>query len=322
MSKFLFLLILILFTSNSFCQVTPEAFIGMLPSIPQNACSIEKAEQDLFLAKVDSILELIDNERSRRNEEMEANSGSYQKQMTNKLSNQYGLSQEELKKLQSNKKMTQEEKDALINKALQNSGNISLDEVKNLKKMSKEGKEAWAEAYGTEKMAEIQSDPQKNQGEQLKNKNMYDLAKTQKFLLDSLMAIESKFGQQFAEIDRDPDAKIMLDNISKWEQEAGEMMGELSPTESAELEALSQKIKSEKDKYCNKYTPQYVAILHRYESYTKSCLPACYRLESISAQLMKQQAGVDMKQAPGQIGIGKVADYLGLLRSTFKYNLN
>ena len=322
MKNLLFLIVSLVTASLSFAQVTPEAFIDMLPSIPDNVCSKEIAERNMFISQADSVSELIDNERSRRDENIDADSDEYEKQAMDKLSKQYGLSQEELEKLQNEDGMTEEETDELINKALQNSENISLDEIKDSEKMSEEGKEAWSEAYSTEKMSETQADPQKYQEQQLQYKNRFELAALQKHILDSLTAIESKFAQQIAELDKDPNAKIMLDNIYKWELEATEMMGELSESEAAKLEELAQQIQSEKDKYCNKYTPAYLDILRRYESYTKSCLPVCYRLEKISAQLTKLQTGVDMKQESGLMGIKKVSDYLGLLRGAFKYNLN
>ncbi|RPI62078.1 MAG: hypothetical protein EHM44_07480 [Ignavibacteriales bacterium] len=318
--KTLFLLIVsIILISTSFSQVTPEAFVGMLPAIPGNACLDQLAVKNAFFNKIDSISELIENERSRRDEEIDANSDVYEKQAMDKIAKQYGLSQEELEKLQNEDEMTEEETEALISKALQNSNNLSTEEIKNLEKLNKEGTEAWSEAYGDEKMAEIQSDPEKNQEEQLKNKNTYELGTLQKHILDSLKAVESKFAQQFAEIDKDPEAKIMIKNIDEWELEALALMGEGN---NAKAIALQEKINAEKEKYCNKYTPAYLDVLKRYDSYTKSCLPVCYRLEAISAQLTKLQTGVDMKQEPGLVGIGKVADYLGKLRGVYKYNLN
>lgn len=320
MNKLLSFIVLILLTSISFSQVTPEAFMSILP-VWQDCCSDNINLRNNFYARCDSISELIENELARRNEDIDANSDVYEKQAMNKLANQYGLSQEELEKLQKEDEMTDEERDAIISKAMQNKYNLSLDEIKNQDKLTKEGRDAWSEAYGDEKMAEIQSDPQKNEKEQLKNKSAYELSAMQKHLLDSLKAVESKFAQQFDEIAQDHDAKVMLENVHKWELEANEMMGEISESEKVKFDALVQKIKDEKDKYCNKYTPQYIALLQRYESYTKSCLPVCYRLEKISAQLTKLQTGVDMNQEPGSVAIGKVAGYLGKLRDVYKYNL-
>jgi hypothetical protein len=236
-------------------------------------------------------------------------------------SKQFGLSEEDMKKLQNDKGMTEEEENALINKALQNSANISLDEVKNLDKMNKEGKNSWANAYGTEKMAEAQANPNKNQKQQTKAKSLYELTTMQKHILDSLTALESKFGKQIEDIDNDPEAKVMLNKIAKLNKEASDLIGETDNEGMKKMNELNREIKSEKEKYCSKYTPKYIDILKRYESYTKSCQPVCYRLESISAQQTKLQTVVKIKQEPGTIGIGKVADYLHLLRGVLKYNL-
>jgi hypothetical protein len=279
------------------------------------------AERDKYISYVDSVLQLIGNEQEKRNNEMNANSDVTEKQVMNNISKQYGLSEEDMKKLQNDKGMTEEEKNALISKALQNSANISLDEVKNVDKMSEDGKKAWANAYGTEKMAEAQADPDKNKKQQVKAKSLYDLTTMQKHILDSLTAVESKFGKQFADIDNDPEAKVMLDHIAKLNKEESDLMGESDTKGMERMNELNRQIKSEKEKYCSKYTPKYIDLLKRYESYTKSCLPVCYRLESISAQQTKLQTGVKMNQKPGSIGIGKVADYLHLLRGVVKYNL-
>lgn len=320
MKNSLSLVLLIIFTTLSFSQVTPEAFLGLFPVIPDNSCSDEFDVYNIFCVKVDSISELI--EISRRDEENEAKASGDEKQVMDNISERYGLSQQEIENLQNDEELTEEEQEALISKAMQNKDNISLDEVKNLDKLNKEGSNAWSEAYGDQKMAEIQYDPEQNMEMQLENKNLYELGALKKHILDSLKSVESIFAQKFAEIDKDPEAIKMLDKINKLEQEATSMMGELSADRRAKLDAITQQMKLEKDKYCNKYSPMYLNLLMQFESFTKSCLPVCYRLEAISAKISKLQTGVEMKQEYGRIGIGKVADYLGRLRGVYKYNLN
>lgn len=300
-----------------FGQVTPEAFLGMLPKIPGSACSKETEARTEFMNKIEEVRELIDNEISSREEESDSNSDELEAQAMKKYAQQYGLSEKELKKLQ-DEDLSDEESDALVDKALQNSSNLSLGEIKNLDKLSDKGQAAWAEAYSTEKMAEVQSDPKKYQEQQLQTKNLYELNLLQKHLLDSIGAIESKFKQQFDEIKRDPEAKVMLDNISRLKSQLIGLMGEGND---AEGKAIGEKLNAEKAKYCNKYTSAYLNLLERYESYTKSCLTTCYRLELISARQTKLQTGVDMKQKPGRLGIGQVSSYLGLLGGAYQYNL-
>lgn len=314
---FIIIVILVFASMISFGQVMPEAFLGMLPKIPGSACSRNIDAQTEFLNKIEEVKELIDNELSSREEEIDSNSDELEKQALKKVAKQYGLSENELKKLQ-DEDLTDEESDALVDKALHNSSNLSLGEIKNQNKMSDKGQEAWAEAYGTEKMADIQSATSENEIKQLQTKNLYELTALQKHLLDSIGAIESKFQQQFAAINHDPESKVMLDNIHQWELKAIELMGDGNDAGGT---ALNEKINAEKARYCNKYTPEYINILERYESYTKSCLSTCYRLELISARQTKLQTGVKIKQQPGLLGIKKVSDYRGVLQGVFQYNL-
>jgi hypothetical protein len=290
----------------------------MLPEIPNGPCDDEKEFRYAFSAKLDSISLLIDNELERRQEESDSDSKDFEKQTMNKIANQYGLSQEDLERLQNDENLSEEEQAELINKVMKNTNDISLKEVKNLDSLDKEGTEAWSEAYADQKMAEVQYDTEKNEEQQIEFKSRYELGALRKHITDSLQAIESKFAQQFDEIENDPERKKILDNILKLSEEANKLIG-AGNTE--KLNELVENIKLEMERYCNKYTSKYLEVLGRYETYTKSCLPVCYKLEKIIAQHTKLEFGVEMKQEPGLVGIGKVAGFLGKLRSVYKYNL-
>jgi hypothetical protein len=197
---------------------------------------------------------------------------------------------------------------------------MSMDEVDNLKKMDKNGQKAWAEGYSTEMMAVQAADPQKSKDKQLEAKNTYELATLQKHIIDSLMAIGSKFSQQLSELENDSLAKVMRENISKWHEELMSMIG-IDYGQGGRMAELAEMIKAEKGAYCLKYTPRYFEILRNYEAFTRSSITACYRVEKITARLTKLQTGVDMNIEPGQMGIGNIQDYVGKLREVFKYNL-
>ncbi len=316
-----YLLSLVLLTTLnviSLCQVKPEAFIGMLPAIPGNACADDIDDKNIFFDKLDSMSELIENELANREEESDADSEELENEAMKNLANKYGLSQEELEQLQNDENLSEEEQEELINKVMKKKDDVSLKEVKNLDKLDEEGTEAWSEALGDQKMAEIQYDSEKNEDKQLELKSSYELGVLRKHLTDSLKAIESKFAQQFDEIDKDPDQEKMLANIMMLSEEANNLMGEGKKTE---LDAKVNELESEMDAYCRKFTPKYLEVLRRYESYTKSCLPVCYRLEKIIAQHTKLQTGVEMKYNPGYLGIKKISDYSKKLRGAYKYNL-
>ena len=320
MKKTLSVIIILIISSVAYSQVTPEAFIGMLPGFSSNACMVKFADRQRLIRQVDSLSEVIKTEMSRRNKAIKANEKNVQKQAMGNIQQQYGLDAQDMANAKKGNKMSAEEKKALADKMLQNSMNMSVDELKNVKKMSKEGKEAWAQAYSTEAMAAQAADPKKTEEKRKHDMNTLNLMNLQKHVIDSLLAIEEKFGAQIAELDNDKAGIQMLNNIEKLQKERASLMG-VDGGQEAKIKELSAEIKAEKQVYCSNYSPRYTAILSRYFDYTKSCLPACYRLEKISAQLTKATSGVDMKLEPGGIGISKVTDYLSLLRNVFKYNL-
>ncbi len=321
MKNLLSLILFIILNVISLCQGTPEAFIGMLPAIPGNACANDIDDKNIFFDKLDSISELIENELANREEESDADSEELENETMKNLANKYGLSQEELEQLQNDEDLTEEEQEVLINKVMKKKDDISLKEVKNLDNLDEEGTEAWSEALGDQKMAEIQYDSEKNEEQQLEFKSRYELGVLRKHLTDSLKAIESKFAQQFDEIDKDPDQKKMLDNIMKLSEEANNLMGEMGDERKAQLDDVTGRLKTAMDEYCQKFTPKFLEVLERYEAYTKSCLPVCYKLEKIIAQHTSLQTGVEMKYNPGYLGIKKVSDYSKKLRGAYKYNL-
>ena len=321
MKNLLSLILFIILNVISLCQGTPEAFIGMLPAIPGNACADDIDDKNIFFDKLDSISELIENELANREEESDADSEELENETMKNLANKYGLSQEELEQLQNDEDLTEEEQEVLINKVMKKKDDISLKEVKNLDNLDEEGTEAWSEALGDQKMAEIQYDSEKNEEQQLEFKSRYELGVLRKHLTDSLKAIESKFAQQFDEIDKDPDQKKMLDNIMKLSEEANNLMGEMGDERKAQLDDATGRLKTAMDEYCQKFTPKYLEVLERYEAYTKSCLPVCYKLEKIIAQHTSLQTGFEMKYNPGYLGIKKVSDYSKKLRGAYKYNL-
>jgi hypothetical protein len=320
MKKLFLLIVALCFNIIAFSQVKPEEFLGMLPALPKEACALKTDARNSYLDKVNSLSDLIENEISRRHKAEKAKEGTNQQQAMDNMAQQYGLSAEDMQKMKDGHKMTAEEKRALADKMLQKNNNMSMDEVDNLKKMDKNGKKAWAEGYSTEMMAEQAADPQKFQDKQLEAKNAYELQTLQKHILDSLLAIGSKYSQQLAELENDSLAKVMRENISKWHEELMSMTG-IDYGQGGKMAELSKKIKAEKSAYCLKYSPRYFEILRNCEAFTRSSITACYRIEKISTRLTKLQTGVDLNIEPGMMGITNIKDYVGKLREVFKYNL-
>jgi hypothetical protein len=317
MKKLLFFLVLLLSVLLCRSQVQPEAFLIKFPSLPGRVCEMKLHEQQEFLDNVFSVTEEIREVLEQLDQEMEANEPEMEKQAMDRVAQQYGLSTADMQKLQNNENLSEQEQSALINKALQNTMNISLGEVKNLEKMDKEGREAWAQAYSTEIMADSQADPNKYLDQQLHAKSLYELTILQKHLLDSLGAVESKFDKQFSEIYNSKETIAMRDEIERMEKKRNMMVGSSSDEQ---IEEINKQIRNKKQAYCNNFSPGHIDIIRKYIDQTKTSLPAYYRLEKIEVALIKAQTGVDVK-LKGHLALGKVESMGGILAKTFDYNL-
>jgi hypothetical protein len=197
----------------------------------------------------------------------------------------------------------------------QNSMN-SIDPQK-LAAMNDAERQAWAQAYA----ASIQANPATAQKHQQQDRKLYNFINQQKKLTDSLDAISLGFAKEFGAIEDDAERQALLEKINAEESEIMSNTGIVSNKDKAKVDALIIQVKAEKEQYSNKYVLRYTEILSRIETFTKTSLPAYYRLERISNDLSKAQNGVVISDEPGAMGISTISGYLNYLSGIFKYKI-
>ena len=313
MKKILVVIFLGFINTIAIAQVMPEAFIGLLPGIPTDVCSMKHEEREKYLNKVDSLLDLVKTEIQRRKQLDKSDNKNSQQQAMNIAAQQYGLSPQDMQNIKSGS-MTKAQKQAIADKALQNSYNMSYSEAKALAKTKSDGKKAWAEGYSAEVIADQAADPKKTEDMQFKYKNQNELMSMQKHLLDSMNAIMAKFEHQKQDIDNEPLAKDLLKSI-------GELNNEMIGKSNEENVVILKKIKVKKMTYCNTFSPLYINIVNNESSFTKASIPVLYKLERISNQLTKLQTGANINFQPGSMGLNTLAGSLQSLHEIFKYNI-
>ncbi len=312
MRKLYLVIICILISSMSYSQKQPEEFLGRIPSLPDGTCSMKRVEKENYLNELSKLHEELKDEIDRRRQTVEDNYAGSEEQMKQNMAKEYGLSQSDMQKLEKDE-MSEEEKQAMINKMVQQKTNLSMEELKKLKNMSKEGQKAWAEAYSTEQMANAQADPEAAQKEQSKNKERYELAKEQSQILQRLKALGEKYFHKIQELDKiDSVASIELEQKRKPLMEKIGSVGD----ETDIVEAVRA---IERD-YCGKLTPKYLDIIAERYSDLKKSLPDFYRLEEVNAKLNQITTGIKKDlSSPGLLALEAVDEYVTLLQSCFKY---
>jgi hypothetical protein len=337
MKKILIPFLLIFSVNFTNAQTMPEAFIGLLPYPPGNICA--EGENDAksgFMQKIGEVSNKLQEEISSRKDEIENKVDRNKSKMQQNAMARTGVSPELMQQMMAleekskgatgdQAKAYKAQKKALADQMMQQSMNISMGEIENLKKMDKAGQKAWATAYATEKQAEVMADPKKYQDQNAKEMQKFNLVKSQKQLSDSLNAQQNRYMKKFAEIDENEDGKKLLTKIEGIRKEIADLYNETAKIgtspDQKKLEALRGEMKKAKVSYCNLQSPKYVNALAEYKSFILSSMSAYYRLEKLSNEVTKMQTGVDISPEPGQLGLGNVSGYINRLLDAYKYNL-
>jgi hypothetical protein len=218
------------------------------------------------------------------------------------------------------KKAYEAQKKAMADQMIQQSMNISMGEIDNLKKMDKAGQTAWATAYATEKKAEVMADPKAVQQKMATDMKNYQLLTKQRQLTDSLVAQQNKYMKQFQDLDSDKNAVSLQAQIKELEEKLNEeYKKENRPNDNA-IKALTNQIRDLQISYCNLQSPKYLEILSRYKTFMQASLMPYYRLEKMTYQVTASQTGVEMNAEPGLMGLENVKAYLNRLSDVYRYN--
>jgi hypothetical protein len=307
-------------------QLTANEYMKKIPAQPGNICLCDVSVKDAFLSSVSTLRQTIvedaDTRERQLSEFMESKEGDIKSNMV-KMS---GMSEEDVKKLQSGKKMTQAEKMEMANKMMQQQTNISMDEAKNLQKMSKAGKEAWAQGYATEQQAMAQAGVKpKNQMGDMAMAMSSNVAE-QTALATKLQTLQSDLQQKFevlkgeaqaekAQMDKELEPYYKIINSNNGEGATQKMVDE-------DKKARAQ-VKARQDKYCEKMTPKMQAFLAESGATVENALPDYERMDELKYQSVENPAGKKLeRKVTGIESIKAVAFYLGFVEETFIFRLN
>jgi len=332
MKTILALLLLTFSVSFTNAQTMPEAFMGLLPNPPGNLCSEgENDSKSSFMQKISEVSNQLNEEISRRNDEIENHVDQNKSKMQQNAMARTGVSPQLMQQMMAleekskgatgdQAKAYKAQKKALADQMIQQSMNISMGEIDNLKNMDKAGKTAWAEAYATEKKAEVMADPEAYKQKNAANMKDFKLLQKQKQLADSLGAQVVKYMKQIEDLDKDQGAQAMLTQIKELEAKLNlEYQKENRPNDNA-IKAYSNQIRDIQISYCNLQSPKYLDILSKYKSFTQASLTPYYKLEKLINQVNATQTGIELNTEPGMLGLQAVKSYLGRLSDVYRYN--
>lgn len=330
MKKIVFIL-LFLFQGFAYAQVTPESFLSRLPSPPGDACSTgENSGKSEFTEALEKVGRELSQEIGERRDKMEQKYEDNEDKMKQNAMARTGVSPQLMQQMMAiekaskgatgdQKKAYDAQKKALVGQMMQSSTNISMGEIENLKKMDKAGKTAWAEAYATEKKAEVMADPKAYQDKNASLMKDVKLVQKQKQLADSLGGKQIKFVKKIEELEKDKAGIDIQTKIAQLESELNDLYKQEKVPEE-EVRSKQNAIRDLEIQYCNLMTSKYMEIVVGYKSFLMSSLKDYLRLEKLTNQVTAAQTGVDVKAEPGLLGLEQVNAYYKVLSGAYRYN--
>lgn len=324
MKKIILSLIVITVALSAGAQSKANEFLKKIPALPVDSCNATHAGIESFTQQVSSLINEIEDEIGRLNRHANESAGNNEEAAKaaaqKQMSQQYGMSQEDIEKMKNAKNLSAAEKQAMASKMMTQQTNMSMDEIKNLSKMSETGKKAYAEGYATEAMAMSQVNPKP---QQVNNSalTMSQLLSEQQVLSGSISANGQKIGTLYSAIENDPSRQVMLDSIDMWRNN-WTSMGGVNYGQGKQMDSLALMIKKMQIRYCDKYTPKYRAALRQHLAILKSSLPDYQKLGEITSEITKTQTGVSIQSDSMETGaLEALNEYLSKLDKAYKFKL-
>jgi len=298
-------------------QFKTQEFVDNLPLIPNEICQIKTDEKNTFLAEINAKKDEINAQIKKIKSLAKPNENQAKEMAISQMQSQYGLSDDEAKKMKSGK-MSAQEKKALADKMMTQQTNISMSELQNLKKMSKEGKKEWAKAYGAEGYAMAQANATTNSNDA---GNSTELMQQLQNLNAKIQQRRAQIQQEYQDFENNTERLEMLQKIKSINSKISSLSG-ANGGQGQKIDSLTVVLKSEKEKYCETFSPMYQNILKKEFADVKNSYTDYYRVAELN-RLLVNSLPVKANASGGEEieYFIYIQNYLEHLSGAFNYNL-
>jgi hypothetical protein len=304
-------------------------YLKRFPTLPEPKCITDTIELNIFNKALWKLTNELDSLCKLRKDNLEARIEQVKPNVEKNIAQEYGLSNTDLQKLK-NKKLSKEEKKKIADQMMQNKANISMAEIEQLKKMKKEGNKEgiqnWADAYSTQKMAEMTSGDSTKTPEQIemeknltKNKKLNDLMLEQKDLVDRIDAVNKRYTNKMIEFNKED--SIQTAKLDRMIKPLEKMLTE-DNLSGDQRRGIEIEIATHRLNYCNKISPMYMDIIRDIRYSSEPLLPVYDRLEVVNAELNAATLGLnEWPTDPGLMQLEAVKGLAHTIASIFKYTI-
>lgn len=331
--------IIFMLTILTFCQIQAQKsafeYLKQASKAPDSVCTCLKDVRQNFETSVRELADVVKEDaqkRKRANENyMDQNKDRMKAAMMKEMTEKSGMSQAELDALNSKKKMSKEDKQAMANKMLGQYG-MTMDEVKNMKNMDKNAKKAWAEAYVTEQMAMAQANKGNPQAKAQSDKamNNVQLLQEQEQLRSQISLFENDVQNRYNSLLQAAGKEKLNAGLEKLNNELQSIgtiyeCNECPAPPKKDVQhwnAVIKKIQDLKTEYCRLNTPKFVAYLNWYKETLIKNIPVYDRAEEVQNLVTASTTNTQLSMpCKGFYALSALEGYLNKLENLFQFKI-
>lgn len=326
--KKLFILFLFIYSFQVYSQ-SGMFLLTQFPSLPAPICITDTIEMKNFQTQLRKVTRQLDSLSALRRAQLEERIQNVKPEVEKNIAQDFNLSDSDIQKLKQ-KKLSAAEKKALMDKMLKDKTDISMKQIEQLKKMKKEGNKEgiqnWADAYQTQKMSEMMSGDSTKTPEQIefeknlsKNKELNDLMKEQKQIIDRIAAVDKRITNKMIEFNKEDSIEAAIRDRNNEPLEKMLIEDDLN---NDQKQTILIKIATNHLIYCEKISPMYIEIITDLKLSTEPLIPTYNRLEEVNAKINAKTLGLkEWPTDPGLMELEAVKSLAHAIADVFKYTI-
>jgi hypothetical protein len=317
MKKYLlFIFLLLIVTKNN-----AQEILKNVPAVPTNVCNASMETQKQFEEKIPSIISDLESQARALKKQSKPDEA---KAKAEQMLKQQGLSQEDIDKMKS-KNMTKEEKQAMADKMMQQHTNMSMSEVNSMKNMSKEGKQAYMEAYASEAQAVARANGQNNNSQSMHTNNAADVISQRSVLYQKIKAQQQEVLLRYQQVEQDAEGLKIVEKMNSLHTRVKQLVGAGGEggwieKDKKEYDAAIATLNQLKKDYCQQMTPLYISALQNHLANLKTSYNDYLEIDKMTGEIDNAIINTGSTWNGGTLEyFDWVETYLNHLKEVYKY---
>lgn len=338
------------FAAASHAEI-PSVYLNRLPDPPAIGCFADGRVDPNFMARIEEVSDQLNTEIAERRRILKEAQNRHSKTQQEAVMPQPGSEGVDGVTLQ---QMSREAKRQKAEQVMEEQLGVSMEELKKLKKTSREGQQGWGKAMLGQLQADAAMDPARAAKTAQATMQTAQLAQRQADLAQKIQAALSKWEQKMAEIEPNPDADAGRAEIERQvalmgDPDASAALKGILPQENKTTKTLREAVKADEDKlnalmaayascpdlnfqkrrlysaresYCTTLSSIYLSALNGYRTAVVSSLADAAEMDRVQMEIQQVQFGVTMPPEQADMAaLGLVRDYIARLRTAYQFDL-